>query len=200
MEYYKASDIIPIFIKFSRMTKKEDWNEKALKDNEPRLYRFQQIQALLKAFNVKGGVGSLMEGDFYKEKSWVKQMLYIKDLHENKFILSEYNRLAQINEFQSIEQELSYIWLIWHYFLRLAFQFNSLMDINDVKQGGFIGEMCMDVKRHFTSGSNKEQIDKVFRLLGILLDPFEREISKELLVKKYKFPDVNIDEVDAEYN
>lgn len=59
MKYYKASDIIPIFIQFSKMTRKEEWNEKALKDNEPRLYRFQQIEALLKAFNVKGGIKTL---------------------------------------------------------------------------------------------------------------------------------------------
>lgn len=199
MKYYKASDIIPIFIQFSKMTRKEEWNEKALKDNEPRLYRFQQIEALLKAFNVKGGIKTLEEGPFRAKKSWLKQFRYMEDLKKNPFILNEYKRLSEKFNLQSIEHEFHYIGLDWMYFIRLAYTFYSLIDSDDVKRGCFIGEMCMDVKLHFTTGSNKEQINKVFRLLGILLDPCEQEIPKEELIRKYKFPDVDLKGIDAEW-
>lgn len=201
MKTYTTADIFPLLIKFLKMTRPEERNEVALKNNLPRLYRFQRLQALAKAFNLNGGIDSLLSDNRQSEidKLWLAPD-YFKTLEKHPFIVDEYKRLIEKGVIQTELSMFEYWDLVWMYYFRLARNLESLKEqTREIKMGIFIGELCIDIIDSLLSEENQKHIQKVYRMLGLLIDPTEKQVTLDELVQNFNFPDVDLVGIDLDY-
>jgi len=67
---YTAKDFLEIYLEFVDLVPKQsEWNEEAISSNPPRLYRFQQLKSLMKAFEIGDDLlRDFKEGEFLNKK------------------------------------------------------------------------------------------------------------------------------------
>jgi hypothetical protein len=202
MKYYSAQSIIPKFIEFKRMTPHtKKWNLKELEKNLPRLIRYKRLMALLKAFNINCSLEEFKGGDFLYDKKWSKQIKFREKFHTNKFIINELSNFADKNEKYKTrvkERGLDF-YLLWMYFWGLADAIYSVKDISQIKIGNPTGAFYLSILENFKISENFETIGKVHRILGVMIDPSESEVSEYSLIHNFGYPDVDLDEIDGEW-
>lgn len=204
MEFYTADMIIPMFFDFRANGPNIDfWNESELKaKNESSLIRYQRIMSTLKAFDMKCDMKDFNYTRFPFQMKGYKQLLHQDKVTNNSFIKTEVNRIATKNKMHEIEIREGRIDYesLWMYFFYMANSLDGLRRNYIVASKNFEGNYYLDILHDLFSIDFIKQEDRVFKILGILIDPLERKISKEILIKKYKYPDVDIATIDPEYN
>jgi len=135
-----------------------NWSKENFKNNEPRLYRYLQLIALLQAFELPVDIKSFINGKFLtKTKSIEFKLLleYRKELGRPLFFMEGVYAIPSIN--------------------------NEMYHI--------IGEVNNNISK---------DIKKIDKLLSEFICSDNETVTLEDLMKKYKYPDVNLRELDIE--
>jgi len=70
-------DLIKKFFELKNLSKCKQWSEENFKNNEPRLYRYQQLKALFHAYNISFNIKRFRKGNFIENKD-IKYEEFIK--------------------------------------------------------------------------------------------------------------------------
>jgi hypothetical protein len=201
--YFQAKHIIEYYEELRGLTPDiESWEPELLKSNPPRYYRLLRLMALLDAF----GIGSE----------------YIKDINKGTFIenrpLADYKKiLTDYNDWQGTEENKKLLSYSRHSTRELTHEaiqnlyFHIYQFLNTVKrlqyvsvQKTYIGDRLHQSyiysrTKDFLNEKNLEFLDHLKFYLYSILDPYNRNFKKQDLIKLYKFPDVNIHEIDGDW-
>lgn len=60
----KSIDLLHKFFELKSLVNSEEWSEENFKDNEPRLYWYQQLKAIFLAFEIPFDIDKFMSGEF----------------------------------------------------------------------------------------------------------------------------------------
>lgn len=189
MKTFKAVDIIPIYIKLCKQNSNVGTWNMINNEKEHSLLMLSQLESLLIAFGIKGGVSTLADGLLTRNMSDIETDKYLQNLESNEFIIDEFEELSSKVSMYSGDGVIKDDYFTgWRYFLKLAEIFEELKEMNHVTNGLFVEEYYADIVHKLCLSVNQVYIDKVYRFLGILIDPTEREIAISELVEKYKYP------------
>ena len=204
---YKGIDLIEKILEFIEMTPNEnEWNSKSLRDNKPRLIRFQQINSLLNAFslqsnnktklrsflfpNHKNEITTILNGDFIKEKK-----------------LEEFNELLDFAEIFLKKQNFTIKSPISH--SELSFIYPKLIDykiklreIINFNSGWLESSTTFTIFHIFLTNSIssnlKNKYDDLDNTIELFINPRHLIFTEQELIEKYNFPTDNLDEIDFE--
>lgn len=210
---WTAADLLEKILEFDAMTPNQnEWSEKTLNTNKPRLIRFQRIKALLIAFDIvqinsqnknstinfftqqnspiqdltKIGVLSFMSGEFIKTRDFSKYISLISIIEQNSLSMKAPVEILDLERFYS-------------YLMQYRISVYEVLSYNrrvlEASNKGFIAAI------KFTGEVNnkiKEQIKMVDNLLVQFIDPERKILSEQELIDKYDFPKDDLDEIDFE--
>ncbi|MGP8217563.1 MAG: hypothetical protein ACLQQ4_18490 [Bacteroidia bacterium] len=166
------------------------WSEENLKD--PRqLYRYKQITVLLEAFGIQKDLGAFLLGDFTFKRS---EADYKKLLREIEWVLSRFKKVN--GKLEVSKRKLSLLF-------KLAFGYRlSIYNTMKYWDSYLLADPVLLFPQITTKWLNAELLKHGNILDGLLcsiIDPDNQEIPISILIEKYRYPDINIEQVDLDY-
>lgn len=190
--------LIEKLLEFTSMTTdSSSWTFEKLKDNESRLVRLRQIDCLLKIFvpeiykstDLKYSIENVLNGNFIRlRKDKEYSNLFVK--MDNLILKSKYPVQKQ-EEWTVYELEYNFKNLV-NYKIKL----NEILNFNDG-----IMEISYPYLYSYTltnSISRKIIFKEIDLFLSLVIDPDNRNFSKEILVKANGYPDENVYHIDLD--
>jgi hypothetical protein len=165
------------------------WSETYFIEKQPILIRFKKLNALLSAVNCN--LSTFVKGEFLKDDD--------SELLET--ILFEINKtypklIKRLNEYEFINtKKLNFLFtrlLEYRTKVELLFDCNS----NVLAVSGF---HTLPINLTFEINKKiKSQTNIIDNILLLLIEPLFTEVTLELLVENFDYPDVDLDEIDLE--
>lgn len=179
-----SKDLLNCYLEFVVLVPaSQDWQEERLAENPPRLYRLKQLNAIFRAFDIKGLI-EFRNGDFIEKKAHVRYDEAIEIMSQrsaNKGIKEDlqacFCSLLQYRE--EIEKGLWFGAGYYHIGSKLL---NTAYN--------HIWQSITEIRASLSS------IDQI--IVGFI-DPDRKCISIEHLVCDFNFPDVEIASIDKEW-
>lgn len=187
---FSARDIIVLFADIKYLLSDEDsWNKDDHIDNPPRYIRLSMLDALLPEFNL-GSPESFSRGEFITSTFDVTriQNMYSKYLKQPDSVFGK-NELDSYFVAKAFSHLLEYKIALWGLFRHNDYARLATHPLGEVPV------TMIDSVNFWIEGL---QLD-VDRFLQICISPDNRTCSKELLMKRYDFPDVDLNAIDIEY-
>lgn len=195
MENYTAFEFLPLYFEFKAMTPNiSQWNEKSLKSNPPRYYRFLRLKALIKAFGLKIDLCEFESGKF----------IYSKDISEYQFLTKELEKfnLSQTSKDESSEINNSDIQHVFFRFLQLLDSIDTVKSFNS----GLLEANSASTRFMYATStffieelSNLKYLMRIEKIIASIIDPENREFSTPELIEKCNFPDVDLFDIDIDW-
>ncbi|GEM_PF-1967543 len=176
------------------------WQLSSFADNPPRYHRLRELQALMRAFGLKGHPSEfsalhLVENrdimDFQPILEDIKG--YVRDsAHEKSNTSKDFKRLARTKEF--------YVMLLQS-FLRFSEEVRKLLEFNDGWQetSSIAGRYTIDKTSRLLKGIRLKELEEIETLICSLIDPCHRVYTKSELVENYDFPEEDLADIDLDY-
>lgn len=197
---FTASDFLTKFYNFKGMVPDESrWNEESLKGNPPRFYRLLELKALMKAFNI----GEDLIKDFVSQS-------FIDNRNPSDFepIYQDIERYVLRDDFEKKRYEMEKerirkrgVKMIYQKFvqfselIRKTLAFNSSWLETGMINSRYIIHKTNDLLKSIDT-SKLEEIDK---LIVLIIDPKQQSFTKGELIRKYNYPDVDIQKIDMDW-
>ncbi len=224
---FRISDFLDKFLEFEAMVKMtEDITAEGFRDNPPRYYRFMQLMSLLKAFDIgsnlyldvlKGGfLLKRTEDDFkllYKEfEDYIRNVEFKNMVKNSKF--EDYNQGSEFQvcnmnvefkegQFLGENREIDitvYIGHTYERFMRFCIKMSAILGFNSgYLEAGYSARYVIYTTNQILNTFDPKKLGEIRILLENMLDPQQKTISREELVKKYNFPDVDLEAIDLDW-
>ncbi|TCI92793.1 hypothetical protein [Tenacibaculum sp. M341] len=197
---FRINDFLDKFYEFKGMVPNpNEWNARSLKYNEPRFYRFKELEALMRAFEIgKDLLKDFQNRNFLNNRSIDDFQAIIDDIEkyvvtkefEKKRWQREKERLTDVNRFGMLIQS----------FMRFSEETRNLLRFNSgwLETGSVTSRYSIYKTQKLLDNIDLSELNEIEALLGKLLDPKERIFTKSELIKNYKFPDVDLHSIDME--
>ena len=201
---YTAIDLCDKAINFISMTPdSSEWNFDILKSNPPRFHMLQEIEALIRAFNLNRKIEmnvndsksvlfqEFISGDFVeirKFKDYSNIVMFVKDFINN-------NQLFYLNDRIHLH-DIKFIFLRLIDFKK---RLNQLSEFNS----GYI--LVTSISDFFTIGLTnsimgklKNETHDLNNILSLIIDPLSLSYTEEELISKFNYP-LYDERIDIEY-
>ena len=211
MKIWTTKDLLDKLLEFRAMTPNSDeWNEKSLKHNEPRLIRFRRINSLFKAFELKhkkkektNFLNLLSESS--KEKELSKDEII--GFFEGKFITTRESvkypnsqkLIEKVKAFDSDSFKPRDIYQFYRHLMKYRIKIESVLSYNsgvlEASSLGFRSAISL------TNELNKEldiKTEKIDDILFEIINPKKLTFDEDVLIKEYGFPKDDLDSIDIE--
>lgn len=179
-----SKDLLNCYLEFVALVPvSQDWQEERLADNPPRLYRLKQLNAILRAFDIKDLV-EFRNGDFIE-----------KDAHDR--YEEAKSLMSQGSASKGIKDDLQAC-------------FCSLMQYREeIEKGLWFGagyyhigsELLNTAYYHIWESIQviRTSLSSIDQIIVGIIDPDKKCIPIEHLVCNFNFPDVDIASMDMEW-
>jgi hypothetical protein len=207
-EKYRALDFLDKYLEFKGMTPNyEEWNEEALKDNPPRLYRFKQLKALMKAFEIGENLKEDFENGIFLENRNPKIFTKILDdidiyVSQSEFEQKSSRAKRDMDRFQeSIRMERGMI-RIFQKFFQFIETTKKFLEFNNnwLSTGSIPARYTIYRTKLLIKSIDTSKLDEIKELISQMIDPKQQEFTFEELVQNYDYPNVDLSEIDADYS
>jgi len=175
----KSIDLLHKFFKLKSLTNSEEWSEENFKDNEPRLYRYQQLKAIFLAFDIPFDIDKFMSGEFIN--------------HTDKKYSKIINNISNDIEYKINPKELNTI------FKRLLEYCDSLQRTLYINDGILLcnNEFAYTIKKiNITNKSIKNNLSEIENILANIINPENKSFTIKELNNKYGYPMVDLNLID----
>lgn len=199
--FVKSSDLVDAVLEIiALIPDSAEWSEEAQKINPPRLYRLRMIYAMFDAFGLnKNGnmtINGFLQGDFIKDNKPYKQLL---DEMELSYQSSSRFRETLIGYFNSSRDSIDIKNLY-------SYLFNFIREIDKLghNQGMIGGDAVVTSFAYTLTRSGLKSMDPkilsdIRRVIETIIDPKQQEITIRDLVENHNYPDLDINEVSADF-
>lgn len=200
---YTAKDFLEIYLEFLGLVPKQsEWNEEVIFSIPPRLYRFRQLKSLMKAFEIgEDLLIDFKEGGFLSRRENLDLSLLFEDME--KYVQSNIANEEQEKSILFLKNDAKSsikIRFLFKHFFKIIEETNKFININD----GIISSMPIGI--YFTSKTNalihsidNTKFEELKILLCSMIDSEHKTFSRKILIEKYNFPDVDLEEIDMEW-
>ncbi len=211
-----ATDLLHISLDFASIWQNDNNKYKAnvLAGNESSYYRILQIEALLSALKITPEYADRVKKDEFGERinkpdmTNLEYFLTGQFLEERSFKSYQQDLLDEI--FETVKDIISIDWEpsdyrpFWVIFILYKKLYNYRKKIHPftkskdlLEYGGSIGPIYHIHLQNDIAESLAFNLQKIDDTLSKIIDPHQREISMNTLVRKYKYPDIDLREFDA---
>ena len=191
LKHFTSKDILALYFDFkSLQPSKRTWNEHALHDNPPRLYRLKMLQSLFKAFGL-GSIKTFHKGDFVLKRSIEDYSALIETIKaDTKAHLSYLRYIPPIRL-----PEIRYLLIT---LLQYRDNLDGIIGFNrgNLQAGGIYGYTCYKIEQ--MNNVIKADTSTIDDLIKSIISPSNQYISKEELIVNFGYPDVDLGEIDIE--
>jgi len=187
-DYVTTKDILRIFLELLSLSENiDEWSEENFEDNEPRLLRFQQLMALLKAFNIPTDIHSFVNGSFINglDKRYDKIREYMMRNNHTKYTVG--NILGDDID------------LAFAYMLEYRIKLNKALTHNQQILLASHSMRYAYFQVSFMDRAIKENLEEYDKFLAWIISPENENIPMEKMVESFGYPDVDMSEIDFEY-
>ena len=178
-----ASVLLSLVWDLSTLVGHRPWTEDELNGNPPRVVRHQQIMALIRALGVGGDLPSFLKGEFLKDRP-------IESFEEVISLGRSYlSDIKDIDAFGEVFKRL----------MDYRMNAEALLQCND---GCLMTSEPYSITIRLTRRVNndlKESLRPMDQVLSLLVDPIQRCLPREVLIREYGFPDVNLNDLDSDW-
>ena len=172
----------------------EEWNIDKLENNPPRYFRLKRILSCLKAMGIKYNSWKDFEkGYFYSDQNVKFEAEKISDMM-NQLIKDKNIKFPFSGDYY--ELDYAYYFYMALSIRRSIYQFNTLQNNVLTVSDNYtlpllvIDEILMDLTKYTST------LDE---LIINLLNPMKVSFSKNEMIEKFEFPDINLEEVDLDW-
>jgi len=201
---YTALDLYDYIVEFkSLVSDAEEWEEEKFKSNPPRYFLFLSIKSLCKAFygkNDRKMINGILEGEYFMETINIEDYSIVFD----KMCQYEIDKGESLTK-EVIDEGRSYgvVRYLHEGLFSLRKRLNKILYIN----GGIDGiahlhihpQYLFDITQEIIEGIDKKKISELDDLLELILNPLRRTFSRRELEDNYGFPNVDLQEVMADW-
>lgn len=169
----------------------EKWTLANFVKNPPRLYRFQAINAMMKALKINCSLQEFKTGEFLSEQSNFRQSEFLIKIIEN------FPNLFQKNEINENDQ------IDYHFVFEVLFSYRlQLQKLVSVKES--VIDYSKDNSYPITildkiNSKLQEDIIGIDNILSYLINPKEINFSTQELIEKYNYPIGELSEIDNDW-
>lgn len=173
------------------------WTLKKLKDNESGFIRLQQIDVLLKLFvpeihnpiDIRSNIESVLNGEFIQLRKTLQYDTVFNQM--DKTILESKYHPEKTNEWTTNELKFNYKKLI-----KYKTKLNEVLKFNDgIMEISYPYFYFVILTNDVRDNLQLKEIDK---FVSLVVDPSERIIAKEQLIKEYNYPSEDIYDIELE--
>ncbi|MFI5387051.1 MAG: hypothetical protein ACHQ50_13135 [Fimbriimonadales bacterium] len=189
-----ARELLEHYLEFNGLTpNKENWSEKSLATNPPRLVRFQRLVALFKAFGIETEVSSFHKGEFIDVKNPAYRPLLVR-------IRSEVDDevIAQHLDPQS-QQHWADLRHVFEQLLAYRVRLRAVLDFS----GGVLEATPLYYYAHQKIGEINRAIRPhlgiVEDLLVELISPTDAKFDVTDLARDFGYPLVDLSDLDLDW-
>lgn len=166
----------------------KNWDNETLKNNPPRYLRFQQISAMMKFLGFNCTPKEFKFIPLNEIVIYNNEDIFIDILNNMR------NPIEKIDKFKTIGDVIATFWYLYEFRKNIHNSFKSNL-ISEGIGNYSIGENMIEyLKQTLTM-----RIDWLDDILFFIIDPRKQLFNLELLIEKYNYPNVNIDEIDADW-
>ena len=214
MKNWTTKDLLYTILEFiSMVPNSNEWKEKSLEYNEPRLIRFKRIKSLLTAFELPH-----MDGQKYSMGSF--RPLNKKVIEANKdyniiisFLKGDFIQYTEMIEYPNVNKmiekeneytptrvlELNDIVAFYRHLMKYRIEIDNTLRFNNKFME--VGGLGFRTAFFLTSETNNRifmEVDKIDRLLFEIINPLNIDIHQNLLVEEFDFPVDDLERIDLE--
>jgi hypothetical protein len=179
-----AYDLLHQFLDLQGLTPDLDnWTEKYLIDNEPRLIRLRQLMALFRAFGIPWNPESFVTGKFFNPED------------------DRYQATLQKLTAETGDNHVRSYHLSWYFKILFSYR-KQLQEVLSTTSGVLesSGLFALAIaKSEEVNEIIRSNIPRIEDRLVPFISPEQASFSLEHLVKDFGYPDVNLWEIDAEW-
>lgn len=193
-----AIDVINQFLEFqSLVLNTAMWKESELMDNPPRLYRFNQLQALFRAFDL-GQLPEFENGNFVEKRPVEGYQIIFDKVQKDFKNLELYNEIYILNLIKGRDN----IRYVTDLFKRLFLYRKRLSQVLTFNSGVLAASHLYYYALLKTEELNKiinENLEPIDTIIGLIISPNNQSFSRKQLIEKFDYPDVNLSEIDIKW-
>lgn len=188
MEKQLLTILLELYTYNNRM---ETWSLKKFAGNPPRLYRLQMINALMKAFNIKCSYTDFLKGEFITEENLPSSeeiLRFTAKLYPDKMGIKPQDNC-----------DVGHAKYIFQSFIQYRLK---LVELFDIGSGVYAASGYNRIPSLVFFGINKK-LEAETNILDTLILLFMKFVksnySREDLIRRFNYPDVDLDEIDSEW-
>ncbi|MCE7992975.1 MAG: hypothetical protein HEP71_13385 [Roseivirga sp.] len=197
---FRITDVLDKFYEFKSMVPNcNEWNARSLTYNEPRFYRFKQLESLMHAFEIGNDLLKDFQNRNFLNNRSIKDFQSIVDdiekyVADNEF---ETNRWERKNE---ILKDVDRFDMLIQSFMRFSEEMRGLLRFNSgwLETGSVVSRYSIYKTQKLIDNIDLTELNEIESLLGKVLDPKERVFTKSELMKRFNFPDVDLHSIDMD--
>lgn len=180
-----AIELLHKFLEFKLLAEVEEWEEETLKTNPPRYYRFKQLEALFKAYEL-GNLKDFGTGDF------------ISDREDEDFEMVVDNIKEEITK-EIEDTSTSTIEILFEELINYRLLVSRLMNFPNQTIASNSILSFPSIKAQQINEAIKEKVVAIDKCLALIISPSRKSFTLEELQNTYEYPNIDLDELDAEY-
>jgi len=200
-KYFDFQDLVPDYT---------EWELDKLKNNEPRYYRLQELQALMKAFEIGDDLQRDFEdGEFLDKRNQSDfEPIYLdieKYLRESpaeiEFLTRKKERFKRRGrEFQRKDPREKDIKMVYQYLFDFVKTIRQTLRYNSgwIATGTIQSRYIIDKTQRVLNSIDIDELDKIKHLLCRVISPMEVQYTINELINNYGYPDVDLQAIDGE--
>lgn len=195
---YTAYDFLSKYYEFKGLVPNNDeWSVESLSDNPPRLYRFLELQSLMKAFNLGDNlIKDFAHQGFLTKRSTADFKPIIKDIEDYAMNDELEKSLKQFKSYRKYQGDM-----VYNYFFRFSEAMRNMLNFNSgVLEAGLVESRYFIRKtQHVLNTIDISKLKEIEDLIVLIIDPKKQTFTKGELVNKYEFPDVDLQSIDSDW-
>ena len=188
---YTAKDVLDLYLEFEGLQPDEGtWIEDNIQDNPPRFYRLKSLQSLFRAFDL-GNIQEFAEGTFILERT----------IGDYSALTQQMKSELETNTKSRIREPLTLKNIVF-LFKRLLEYRRRCDKVTDFSSGLYAcsgNTKYAYYKIEQINSAIRKKISPIDNILASITSPSGKLISKDALVKHFDYPDVDLNEIDAEW-
>ncbi len=187
-----ARYLLDLFINFKFLEQNRDnWNEEALRNNAPRMYRFRMLTAMQKAFDAGDKLSDLEYGNFTLARN-ESDYFEIYDRYLQKY--NEF-RNKSINQRMFVKDSMQSLYKsLFFYLSNIHRAFGAWDGFGEMFHMTAFGMLAAEK----ITADIKENIEPIADILTEILDPHGRTFTIGELNEGFGFPIVDLKKVDLD--
>jgi hypothetical protein len=211
MKIWTTKELLYKIFEFRAMVpNSNDWNEKSLKYNQPRLIRFRRLNALLKAFDLtrtekqKNNLWTIFSGKKkIKESEITKNEIepFLRGDFIQKRESTVYPRIQELIEkeksFNSDSFKTGDIYSFYHHLMKYRIEIDKVLRHNSgVLEASSLGFRSAISLTGEINNDLYKKVEKIDQMLFEIINPKGLELEEDILIKEYDFPTEDLDRID----
>lgn len=190
-ETHSAQTVLDLYLEFEAMQPdKRTWTPDKLRDNPPRLYRFQMLTSLFRAFDL-GDLRKFSEGTFVRQRRIDDYAALIRQMESELKTVTKFRKGEDIS--------LHEIAFLFTRLLEYRRRWDTLMHFSSGLLACSARYRYASFKVDEVNSQIRDRIAPINDILARIISPHQKVISKAELIAQFNYPDVDLLDINTDY-